>query len=1054
MDISKCCKALASGGPAEERLQAAADLGKAGPDAREALNILRRIAADKQEAVIVRGYVAWAANEIEPRPAADPGRTYHVAQKHPQADDANDGGAERPWKTVQRAAETHRPGDTVVIHDGVYRECVRPFVGGTGPDRFVAYRAAPGERPVVTGADEWRVKWRNEGHRIWSAPYSRLPWDWPEKGPEPVTGPRGRTEQIIVGGQLLVHVATREEMEDTEDSFFTEDSDGRVWIHMVDDVPPHRMLVERSVRQMIFAPAVRGLGYIRVAGLVMRYGANPEVSRSSAKASACQALLSTRTGHHWIIEDNLIEWGNAQGLDIGSEGWGEALKEQPLVIDEAGWHEVRRNAVNYHGSAGIVGAGAPGQQHLVLEDNETSFNGRKAGGKAGEAAGLKIEGARDCVVRRHAAVGNSGDGIRLACGAERCRITQCICIDNSGEGVVCEEGAGPVLIDTNVLADTRAVPAQGGLALRGASRAVCANNYVGGCRFGVRLRGIFGGGGMQAATSHNRAWNNFLVDAAEAAVSLNPETAGADDNASEANILWAGGRRVAMRLENADAGVRWDETAIGRAMRLAGGGNVAVPLETWQEVLGQDRGSLVFPVSLLGAEKPPEEIRALLEELWPEDAPDLDAGYGDVRPAPAAGLVAAQRPELAGARPVGTLWLAPSVGLQVWKKEGGMLAVLWDGDDSADIFPLAEAALLNPPEPAPAEPPPLVAGETRSVAALAGGRVAFSGLDAEVEGLHLTVSAPEDAAPGPYGVVLVADDRWQYVPITVAPVFALGDLTFSRGGGKAVVVPIANNGGEPVEAAASMKFGEERASARLTVPARATVAARLPLELDAAGEAQVTVELGGKALTKTALASFVCAVRAATWDDVPRYSIDDFPGGAFAEGAAAPEGCAEGLSARFAARCDEAALRLLVEVRDDEHHQTRGPERLDEEDSLQVAAKAVMGLRPLEIVLGLNSETGEVLVARRQAPDEARYPPGPAPDVPAKVRREGRMTIYEVALPWQMLGLASVPPAGRPIRLSLLVNDNGGRGRHGLQWFFGIRDYRNDERMLGTVWLG
>jgi hypothetical protein len=72
-------------------------------------------------------------------------RTYHVACAHPGASDGNLGTAEAPFATINRAAAILQPGEKVVVHGGVYRECVCPARGGEGPDRMIAYEAAPGE---------------------------------------------------------------------------------------------------------------------------------------------------------------------------------------------------------------------------------------------------------------------------------------------------------------------------------------------------------------------------------------------------------------------------------------------------------------------------------------------------------------------------------------------------------------------------------------------------------------------------------------------------------------------------------------------------------------------------------------------------------------------------------------------------------------------------------------------------------------------------------------------------------------------------------------------
>lgn len=112
------------------RLKTAHVIGQAGPAAAGCLPALRERIADANEDILVRGYCAWATDQIQPRDSADPPRTFYVRAGQANASDANPGTSEAPWKTIQRAAEELRAGDTVVIGSGVYREFVRPFCGG------------------------------------------------------------------------------------------------------------------------------------------------------------------------------------------------------------------------------------------------------------------------------------------------------------------------------------------------------------------------------------------------------------------------------------------------------------------------------------------------------------------------------------------------------------------------------------------------------------------------------------------------------------------------------------------------------------------------------------------------------------------------------------------------------------------------------------------------------------------------------------------------------------------------------------------------------------
>jgi hypothetical protein len=83
-------------------------------------------------------------------------KTYHVAGRNPQASDANPGTEEKPFRTIGRAAQIVAPGEKVVVHEGIYRECVRPRRGGDGPGSMIAYEAAAGQQVIVSGAVEWK----------------------------------------------------------------------------------------------------------------------------------------------------------------------------------------------------------------------------------------------------------------------------------------------------------------------------------------------------------------------------------------------------------------------------------------------------------------------------------------------------------------------------------------------------------------------------------------------------------------------------------------------------------------------------------------------------------------------------------------------------------------------------------------------------------------------------------------------------------------------------------------------------------------------------------
>ncbi len=89
------------------------------------------------------------------------GRVFHVDGAAVAASDVGPGTREKPWKTLDRAgsAKELAPGDTVLIHDGTYRQSMNITVSGA-PGRPITFAAAPGECVVIKGSEIIRGDWR------------------------------------------------------------------------------------------------------------------------------------------------------------------------------------------------------------------------------------------------------------------------------------------------------------------------------------------------------------------------------------------------------------------------------------------------------------------------------------------------------------------------------------------------------------------------------------------------------------------------------------------------------------------------------------------------------------------------------------------------------------------------------------------------------------------------------------------------------------------------------------------------------------------------------
>ncbi len=86
-------------------------------------------------------------------------KTYHVDQGHERASDEGPGTKAQPFESIGRAAEVLRPGERVVVAEGVYREHVKPARGGTSPTRMIPYEAAPGATVVIKGSKVFAEAW-------------------------------------------------------------------------------------------------------------------------------------------------------------------------------------------------------------------------------------------------------------------------------------------------------------------------------------------------------------------------------------------------------------------------------------------------------------------------------------------------------------------------------------------------------------------------------------------------------------------------------------------------------------------------------------------------------------------------------------------------------------------------------------------------------------------------------------------------------------------------------------------------------------------------------
>ena len=81
--------------------------------------------------------------------------------------------AQRPFRTIQRAAELAQPGDVITVHEGVYRERINPPRGGESDAQRIVYQAAPGEKVEIKGSEVVK-NWVKVQDDVWKVDAAQL----------------------------------------------------------------------------------------------------------------------------------------------------------------------------------------------------------------------------------------------------------------------------------------------------------------------------------------------------------------------------------------------------------------------------------------------------------------------------------------------------------------------------------------------------------------------------------------------------------------------------------------------------------------------------------------------------------------------------------------------------------------------------------------------------------------------------------------------------------------------------------------------------------------
>lgn len=429
---------------------------------------------------------------------------YHVAKN---GSDQNPGTKERPFLTINKAASVAMAGDTVIVHEGEYREWVKPKYKGLSDKRRITYQAAEGEKVVIKGSERIQ-SWQHVEGNVWKVvlpnsffgdynPYAlEIFGDWlvtvEEKKHlgdvylngmsfyevsryEDLIDPSVRTEVFDHWTQKIVPVHNPEQ---TKYVWYAEvDAENTtIWANF-QGADPNSELVEINVRRSCFYPVETGIDYITVRGFEMAHAATPWTPPTADQPG----LIGPNWSKGWIIEHNIIHDSKCSAISLGKEAstgnnYRSIRKDKPgyqyqlesvFSAKRNGWskenigsHIVRYNTVYNCGQNGIVG-------HLGCVFSEVHHNhiyniALKREFYGYEIAGIKFHAAIDTHIH-HNHIHDCTLGIWCDWQTQGTRISKNILYNNNRDLYV-EVSHGPYMVDNNIFASNYSIDnwSQGG----------------------------------------------------------------------------------------------------------------------------------------------------------------------------------------------------------------------------------------------------------------------------------------------------------------------------------------------------------------------------------------------------------------------------------------------------------------------------------------------------------------------------------------------------------------------------------------------------------------
>lgn len=427
----------------------------------------------------------------------------HVDKK---GSDCGLGNVESPFLTIDKAASVAQPGDSIIVHEGIYREEITHINTGLSESRRISFEAAKDEQVIIKGSEEitgwqqidgsiWKVEIDNKIFKDFNPFATKLFGDWLAVDNDKSLG------QVYLNDQSLFEVSEYDQLDDPklveetldhwtnkQVTYDYKDQSIYVWYTKVEkdittiyvnfhDYNPNNEVTEINVRKSAFRPFKMHTNYITIRNFEIANVA----TQWSPPTAAQTGMIDTHWSKGWIIENNTLYNAVCSAIAIGKEiSTGDNLntyrKDKPgyqyqieTVFkavnsdwnkETIGSHIVRNNVIHDCGQNAVVGH--LGSAFSKIYNNHIYNIGNKREFFGYEIAGIKLHAAIDTQVYNNY-VHNCSLGMWFDWQTQGTRISKNIFNDNTRDLFV-EVSSGPYIVDNNILTADYALDnhAQGG----------------------------------------------------------------------------------------------------------------------------------------------------------------------------------------------------------------------------------------------------------------------------------------------------------------------------------------------------------------------------------------------------------------------------------------------------------------------------------------------------------------------------------------------------------------------------------------------------------------